>query len=173
MGMAKASDLGIPQKPALHLTHRPHQAFASERVEGSVEADETYVCAQQANGRCSERRLAGRGVAGKVAVGWILGPLANQFTATVLPDTNVRTLQDFVRLGACQGATPSVNDATTRQERPDFGREGFRRCSSECIWEQPHTDGPESFWSTMKRGDVATYVETNAKHLVRHARLTA
>ena len=117
------------------------------------------------------RRLARRGVAGKVAAGWIFGPPANQFTATVLPDTNVRTIQDFVRLGARQSATPSVNDATTRQECPHFGHEGFGRCSFECIWEQPHTDGPESFWSTMKRGQ-RSYLRRNKCQAPRAPRET-
>ena len=75
----------------------------------------------------SGRRLEGRGVAGKVAVGGILDRPTNKITATVLPDTKVRTIRGFVRRGVQRGATLLTDEATADPGTPEFGHPSVRR----------------------------------------------
>ena len=163
-------DLGITQKTAWHLAHRIRQTFATEpeSFDGPVEADETYFGGKKKNRPLSERRLEGRGVAGKVAVGGILDRPTNQITATVLPDTKVRTIQDFVRSGVQPGATIFTDEATAYQGMPEFGHESVRHSVFEYVRGQAHTNGLESFWSMLKRGYVGTYHHMSSKHLGRY-----
>ncbi len=106
-------DLGITQKTAWHVAHRIRETFASEPepLDGPVEADKTYFGGKEKNRPVSERRLEGRGVVGKVAVGGILDRPTNQVAATVLPDTEVRTIQNFMRSGVQRGATIITDEA--------------------------------------------------------------
>ena len=163
-------DLGVTQKTAWHLAHRIRQTFANdlEPFEGPVEVDDTYFGGKKRNRPLSQRKIEGRGVADKVPVGGGLDRPTNRVTATVLPDTKVRTIQGFVRKGVQQGAMLFTDEATAYGGMPDFGHESVKHSVFEYVRGQAHTNGLESFCSMLKRGYVGTYHHMSPKHLGRY-----
>ena len=107
-------------------------------------------------------------VADKVPVGGILDRFTNRVTATVLPDTKVRTIQGFVRKGVHRGAMLFTDEATAYRGMHDFRHESVKHSVFEYVRGQAHTNGLESFWSLFKRGYVGTYHLVSPKHLDRY-----
>ena len=132
-------DLGITQKNAWHLAHRIRQTFATDpgQFEGPVEVDETCSGGKKKNRPLSQRGLEGRGVADKVPVGGILDRPTNRVTATLLPDTKVRTIQGFVRKAVHQGAMLFTDEATAYRGMPAFGHESVKHSVFEYVRGRP------------------------------------
>ena len=63
-------DLDVTQKTAWHLAHRIRQSWAQRDAPfvGPVEVDETFVGGKEGNKHARQKRHAGRGAVGKVAV---------------------------------------------------------------------------------------------------------
>lgn len=162
-------DLGITQKTAWYLGHRIRENFADANGEfsGPVEVDEAYLGGKRRNMPASKRKhLTGRGPAGKTAVVGAKDRATNQVRASVVQETNKRTLQGFVRDRVQPGARLYTDGTQVYRSFPN--QEGVRHSVGEFVRGQAHTNGVESFWSLLKRGYVGTFHKLSPKHLQRY-----
>ena len=107
-------DLGVTQKTAWHLAHRIRKTREAkqEQFAGPVEVDETYMGGRRKNMPAKKRKeLTGRGAVGKAAVAGAKDRETNRVSARVVPGTDTKTLQAFVREEAKAGATVYTDDA--------------------------------------------------------------
>ena len=167
-------DIKVSQPTAWFMLHRIREAWAQEpsnRFDGPVEADETYMGGRRrnmSNERRKELRDTGRGPVGKVAVAGIKDRPTNQVSAKVVEHTDADTLQGFVRNHTAPGATLYTDDAPVYDGMPDFEHESVKHSVGEYVRQQAHTNGIESFWSMLKRAHKGTFHKLSPKHLNRY-----
>lgn len=133
-----------------------------------MEADETYFGGKVKNMSHAKRKEhEGRGPVGKAAVTGIKDRASNQVRATVVQNTDAKTLQGFIVKHTEFDATVYTDDATTYASQP-FAHETVKHSVSEFVRGQVHTNGIESFWSNLKRAHKGTFHKISPKHLDRY-----
>ena len=166
-------DLGITQKSAWHLAHRIREAWTetdgNPLFGGPVEVDESYFGGRRRNMSNAKRKeLTGRGAVGKTAVVGAKDRNTNAVVARVVRTTGKATLQGFIRRNTEPGATVYTDDAAAYSGMRGFGHDTVNHSVSEYVRGQAHTNGIESFWSTLKRGYKGIYHKMSPKHLNRY-----
>jgi transposase-like protein len=167
-----AKDLGVTQKTAWFMLHRIRLAMQTgtfEKLDGQVEADETFIGGKARNMHKSKReeKISGRGASGKVAV---LGLLERhgKVRTKVVPNTKWRTLQVEVRENVESGS--EVHTDALRSYRgldPEYVHKVVDH-AERYVDGHVHTNGIENFWSLLKRGIKGTYVSVEPYHLFRY-----
>ncbi len=159
--------IGVTQKTAWFMLQRIRLAMQSgtvEKLNGEVEADETYIGGKVRNMHASKQRKRGRGTGG-VGKAIVMGLLARHgkkgaSRVKVKHVANARrgTVQGEVREHVEPGsqvftdALPSYNGLNR-----DYVHEAINH--AECyVRGNVHTNGLENFWSLLKRGIRGTYV---------------
>ncbi|HUE12874.1 MAG TPA: IS1595 family transposase [Planctomycetaceae bacterium] len=167
-----ARALGITQKSAWHMLHRIRLAMqddSSEKIGGTVEADETYIGGKGKNMHKALRkaRMKGRGTVGKMIVQGVL-ERGGRVIAGVVAESKRRTLQPNI-WGLVESGSTIFTDALASyvgleneylHETIDHAKEYVRGA---C-----HTNGMENFWSLLKRGLNGTYISVMPWHLNRY-----
>ena len=169
--MKRHRDLQVTQRTAWFMLHRIREAWSQDSgglFDGPAEGDESYFGGRKKNRPLSQRKLVGRGVAGKIPVAAVLDRPTNRILAKVLPNTKIPTVQQFVRSGLKPGATFYTDEATAYERLPEFKHEAVKHSVFEYVRGQAHTNGLESFWSTLKRAYHGIYHHLSAKHLQRY-----
>ena len=163
-------EMSVTQKTAWHMAHRIRRALGKQTktlFQGPVDMDETYVGGRRRNMKKSKReQLTGRGPAGKVAVIGAKDRTTNKVSAQVVKDTEGETLQGFVMGNVVPGTTIYTDDATACTHLPNH--ESVKHSVAEYVRGQVHTNGIESFWSTLKRAHKGTFHRLSPKHLHRY-----
>lgn len=167
-----ARDLGVTQKTAWFMLHRIRLAMQTgtfEKLDGQVEADETFIGGKARNMHKSKReeKISGRGASGKVAV---LGLLERhgKVRTKVVPNTKWRTLQVEVRENVESGS--EVHTDALRSYKgldPEYVHKVVDH-AERYVDGHVHTNGIENFWSLLKRGIKGTYVSVEPYHLFRY-----
>ena len=167
-------DLEISQKSAWHMAHRLRKAFSENGgvFSGPVEVDESYFGGRRKNMSNAKRKeLAeadtGRGAVGKTAVVGIKDRATNQVLAKVTESVAAPALQGFVVAHTAPDATVYSDDASAYARLPR-AHQTVRHSVSECVRDQVHTNGVESFWSTLKRAHKGVFHKFSPKHLDRY-----
>ena len=166
-------DIGVTQKTAWFMLQRIRKAYDRNDDDppftGPVEFDETYVGGKRKNMPKAKRAaLTGRGGAGKVTVAGAKDRATKRVNAAILPATDTRTIQGFVRGRAAPGATLYTDDAAAYRGMPEYRHEAVNHSVGEYVRGMAHTNGIESFWSMLKRGYQGTYHHMSFKHLHRY-----
>ena len=162
-------DLEITQKTAWFLEHRIRETWVdkTERMAGPVEADETYIGAKAAGMHKSKKRKSGRGTVGKTAVMGVKDRATNQVIAHSVQSTDRMTVQSFVLDHTDTEAMVYSDDAAQYRGIPRK-HESIAHSVGEYVRRQASTNGIESFWAMLKRGQDGTYHHFSVKHLDRY-----
>jgi transposase-like protein len=164
--------LGITQKSAWFMLHRIRLAMQTgtfEKINGQVEADETFVGGRSENMHkdVRKRKITGTGGKDKAIVGAVL-ERDGQVRAEVLPDRNTDTLHALVEKHVVPGSD-LYTDLHSGYNRLSWSyRHGRIDHAVEYVNGPIHVNGVENFWSLLKRGLKGTYVSVAPKHLFRY-----
>ncbi len=167
--------LGVTQKTAWFMLHRIRLAMQDgsiAKMNGTCEADETYIGAKARY--MHKNRRTGVGDAGikKTAVQGILERTTDKKASSVVLKVVKTTrrpelcgnVRNHVETGAtvCTDALMSYDDLAK-----DYDRKTIDHMVSYAQG-NVHTNGLENFWSLLKRGLKGTYVNVEPFHLFRY-----
>ena len=164
-------ELGITQKSAWFMAHRLRKALEVEQsgLFGSVEVDESYFGGREYNKHEAKKLNAGRGATGKVAVVGVKDRGTNEIFTKVVKRTDKKTLQGFVREKTAQGLIVYTDEARAYTGLDsDFRHARVNHSAGQYVKDGAHTNGIESFWSTLKRAHKGPFHKLSPKHLQRY-----
>ncbi|HWX09023.1 MAG TPA: IS1595 family transposase [Gaiellaceae bacterium] len=165
--------LGTTQKSAWFMLHRIRLAMQTgsfNKLDGEIEADETFIGGKARNMHkdVRKRKITGTGGAGKAAVAGVL-ERGGQVRATVVPDVTRATLYGNIRTNVVKGATVYTDQHMAYKHG---GLDGYTHQTvdhaAKYVDGRVHTNGLENFWSLLKRGLHGTYVSVEPFHLFRY-----
>jgi transposase-like protein len=165
--------LGVTQKTAWFLDHRIRlmlgDEYATGKLGGEVEADETFIGGKARNMHKSkrERRITGTGGKDKTAVMGLLERGGNVRTQ-VISSRKRKELHAEVKKHVEAGSALYTDALMSyRGLEKDFVHQVVDH-AVEYVNGRVHTNGLENFWSLLKRGINGTYVSIEPFHLFRY-----
>ena len=165
-------DIEVRQSTAWFMLHRIREAWAdpdSGQFIGPVEVDETYVGGIEANKHEAKRSRARGGVPEKAPVVGIKDRSTGKVRARAIASPDGETLRGFVREHTESGAQV-YSDGHRAYEtlEGEYKHNAVQHSVGTYVIEQIHTNGIESFWSTLKRAHKGVYHKISPKHLDRY-----
>jgi transposase-like protein len=173
-----ARALGVTQKTAWFMLSRLRLALQAEhggKLNGHIEADETFIGGKARNMHASKRKRLGisqsRSMIGKVAVMGLLQRHGegSQVRTQVISNRKKHQLEQIVGEHVEVGAA-LYTDALRSYDR--MGQKGYIHSvidhAETYVDGQVHTNGLENFWSLLKRAIKGTYVSVEPFHLFRY-----
>lgn len=167
-----AKAIGITQKSAWFVEHRVRLAMRTgsfSRMQGPVEADETFIGGLAYNMHKDQRRkkISGTGGMNKATVMGLF-ERNGEVRAYPISDRTRRTLQGRIREHVELGADVYTDKASGyRGLENDYVHETVDH-AIEYVKGHVHVNGIENFWSLLKRGIHGTYVSIEPFHLFRY-----
>src|SRR5712692_9264391 len=173
-----ARALGVTQPTAWFILSRLRLALHSEhggKMDGTVEADETYIGGKARNMHVAKKRRImmrrGRSIAGKVAVMALLerhDRPSSQVRLHVLHSLRHREVQNVVRENVTKGATIHTDAFHSYNGLiADYSHKVIDHAEA-YVDGEVHTNNCENFWSLLKRAIRGTYVSVEPFHLFRY-----
>jgi transposase-like protein len=153
--------LKISYKTAWYLCHRIREAMNEvhkEKLQGTVEVDETYV-----GGKYDERRKRAR-----YRKQPVIGLLERdgKFGAKTIPTRGARVLVSVVKDRVNKGATIMTDELPAyRGLNKTFKHESVNHHNDEWVRGNVYTNGVESAWSLFKRSIVGSYHHISVQHM--------
>jgi len=165
-------DLNITQKSAWFLLHRIRllmQNGSLEKLNGTIEADETFIGGKSKNMHLDRRarQIVGRGPVGKAIVMGIL-ERHGEARVKVVKTRRKHQVQAELRQNVEAGST-IYTDALKSYEGLDEFVHDFVDHTETYVKGSCHTNGMENFWSLFKRALKGTYVSVEPYHLQAYA----
>jgi transposase-like protein len=168
-----ARDVKVTQKTAWFMLHRIRLAmqddFFGSKLNGEVEADETFIGGKSRNMHLSkrERRITGTGGKDKTAVMGLL-ERGGQIRATVIPSRKKQVLHAEVKKHVEAGSALYTDALLSYEGLGANYAHAVVDHAVEYVNGRIHTNGLENFWSLLKRGINGTYVSIEPFHLFRY-----
>ncbi len=165
-------ELDVTQKTAWFMLHRIREGWKAtglpDSFSGPVESDEAYIGGKRKNMSKSKRKAITRqGTYGKTAVVGVKDRATNTVRAVPVPETTLKTVQDYVAPHIAPGAALYTDSFSVYRDFP-FSHEIVRHGVGEYVRGNVHTNGIESFWALLKRAHYGTYHWMSKKHLARY-----
>ena len=167
--------LGVTQKTAWFMLHRIRLAMQNgtiEKMEGHVEADETFIGGKARFMHKGKRKAKGTG---PVAMTPVMGLLerttakhASKVTLKVLNTTKKPELQGNVREYVLKGSEVHTDALKSYEGLNDEYMHNVIDHAVSYVNGNVHTNGLENFWSLLKRTIKGTYVSVEPFHLFRY-----
>ncbi len=175
-----ARSIGVTQKSAWFMLLRIRAALEDgtfNKMEGIVEADETYIGGKARNMH-KDRKLktigtGGSGMVGKAAVFGALerhGPDGHsRVRVRTITDNRRGTIEGVVRDNVQAGAELMTDGlGSYRFLGGEYVHNVVEHDANEYVRGAIHTNGIENFWSLLKRSIRGTYVSVEPFHLFRY-----
>jgi transposase-like protein len=173
-----ARALGVTQPTAWFMLSRLRLALQSDhggKMDGTVEADETYIGGKARNMHLSKKRRImmrrGRSIAGKVAVMALLerhDKPSSRVRLHVLHSLRQREVQGIVRDNVAKGATLHTDAFHSYTGLiADYSHKVIDHAEA-YVDGEVHTNNCENFWALLKRAIRGTYVSVEPFHLFRY-----
>lgn len=164
--------LGVTQKTAWFMLHRIRLAMQEgsfQKLEGTVESDETFVGGKAKNMHRSVRaeKINGRGPIGKAVVHGVL-ERGGRIIEGVVKDQKKTTLQPRIRDAVVPGSTVYTDDLRSYDGLSNEFIHDVVDHAKEYVRGDVHTNSIENFWSLLKRCINGTYISLMPWHLVRY-----
>ncbi|WP_420636248.1 IS1595 family transposase [Candidatus Palauibacter sp.] len=161
-------DLKVRQATAWYMLHRIREAFmdVAYQFEGPVEVDEAYFGGLEKNKHAKKKQRAGRGPVGKTPVAGMRDRKTKRVAAKVLDDTTHASLREFVDTHRKPGVKTYTDESRAYDGMEN--RESVKHSVGEYVRGMAHTNGVESFWSTLKRAHKGVYHQFSPRHLQRY-----
>jgi len=174
-----ARALGVTQKTAWFMLSRLRLALQAEhggKLNGHVEADETFIGGKARNMHAAKRKRLGisqsRSMVGKVAVMGLLarhGEDGSKVRLEVIKNRKRHQLESSITEHVEVGSaiyTDSLRSYDRMEQRGYI--HGVIDHAETYVEGQVHTNGLENFWSLLKRAIKGTYVSVEPFHLFRY-----
>ncbi|WP_293302054.1 IS1595 family transposase [Pedobacter sp. UBA4863] len=169
-----AKMIGVSDKTAWFMLRKIRNLFTqanSEKLKGTVQADETFVGGKNKNRHADKKYKGVQGRAAKDKIP-VLGLVTNegQVRTFVVKDTEAYTLQNIVKNNVEQGAT-FISDAYKSYIGLDKYYNHIRVKHNEngdykfAVTGIHNTNRMEGFWTWVKRGYIGTHHHMSRKHL--------
>jgi transposase-like protein len=170
-----SKDLGVTQKTAWFILHRLRYALKKgfgEPLDGTLEADETYLGGKEGNRHASKRGFKpGQGSLGRAAkedkkpiVGII--ERGGRVRATYMPRPIRENIEPFIYENAKKGATIYTDEYYAYNELNfRYGHDTIKHSEKKYVRGTVHTNTIENYWSCLKRGVYGIYHQISAKHI--------
>jgi transposase-like protein len=167
-----ARSLGITQKSAWFMLHRIRLAMQTgtfQKLDGTVEVDETFICGKARNMHKHVRKQKITSTGGKDKATVIGVKQRDGVTrASVIEDRTRSTLLSHVAEHVESGSTVYTDSWQPYKGLLDDFDHATVDHAEKYVDGQVHTNGIENFWSLLKRGLHGTYVSVEPFHLFRY-----
>ncbi len=171
-----ARAIGVTQKSGWFMLHRIRLAMKAgsfDKMDGTVEIDETYVGGRIKNMHKHKRpKFSAKGGAGKAIVAGVLKrgdeKSASRVRAMLIADTSGPTLKALVRDNVEAGAAVMTDSHSGYHGLSDAYEHAFVNHTTEYVRGNVHTNSVENFWSLLKRALRGTYISVDPAHLLAY-----
>lgn len=146
------------------------QGEAGGKLGGDVEVDETFIGGKARNmhAKDRQRKIRGRGPEGKAIVAAVL-ERHGEVRASEVDDRRKQSLKKLVCDNVECGGNLYSDELKSYEGLDAEGFVHYVINHGECyVNGQIHTNGPENFWSLLKRGLKGTHVSVEPCHLFRY-----